>query len=329
MRYMSMLLNAATAVAVLVSMLSAASLSPVENLPLAVSWPLMRVPKWSHGALLTVQYHDTTNPLIWLLERHGQRAVPFTIPEARSMLIYDWDRGADGTIGISGSAADSDGRAATFVAWISADGTNSQVIRTSPYKPAMVAVAPDGTLWTVGSEFTTKSSGGIGTTLMPNVGVIRHFERSGKTLGSFVPQSTIQNPLSLSRSRNTLRASKDRIAWYSAEGRYIEISLDGSLVTDIPVQLPGGQSMNENTGFALADEGDAFLSAYSDPHGSGPSAQLLGIYILDRSVRAWKPVLQRSVGIAAQAAFGYIYGVDGRELVVQGNKLIKFYSIGD
>jgi hypothetical protein len=324
------LLKAAATLLVLASMLCATSLNFVEELPLKVSWENMRVPKWSHGALLTVQYHDTISPLIWVLDSLGSHVVPFTISGARWMHVYDWDCGLNGTLGISGSVADSDGRAATFVAWISADGSSSQVIRTSSYRPAMVAVAPDGTLWTVGAEFATNPSGGVSPTLVANAGVIRHFDRSGKTLAAFVPQSTIQKSVSLAQSRNTLRVSQDRIAWYSEEGRYVEISLAGSLLTDIPLALPSGQSMNTNTGFALTDAGDAFLSAQPPTlRNGGRPAEPLQIYILDRSARVWKPVLQPSSGAAAQSAFGYIYGVDGNKLVVRGANLIKFFTIGD
>jgi hypothetical protein len=324
-------INAATFIFVVASLLHGASLSYVEDIPLAASWPKMRVPKWSHGALLTVQNDDTTNPLIWVFEGRDHRAFPFVIPGARSMLIYDWDRGRDGTIGISGSTADSEGRAATFLAWISADGSNSQVIRTSPYRPAMVAVAPDGTLWTVGGEFATKPTGGMGPTLVPNVGVIRHFDRTGQTLESFVPQVTVKNPLSLLRSRNTFRASEDRIAWYSAEGRFVEISLAGRLLTDISVQLPTDRAMNDSTGFALTNDGEVFLSSqYSDGNGGGVVTRPVGVYILDRSTQAWKPVLQeQGSGIAAQSRLGYICGVDGRNLVIKGDTVIKFYHVSN
>src|SRR5258706_9679902 len=139
-------LVAIVAFAGVMSTLSAASLNHVEDLTITFQWSGLRVPKWTHGALITVQYHDTTNALIWAFERGGKRAVPFTIPAARSMLIYDWDRGVDGLFAVTGSATDADGRVTGFVASISADGAKSQVIRTELYGPAMVTVATDRTL---------------------------------------------------------------------------------------------------------------------------------------------------------------------------------------
>ena len=87
-----------TAIAI-VSTLAATSLTSVEDRPIAVEWPYMRLAKWNNGALINVEYDHTVNPLVWLFEGQVQQTVPFTIPGARSMEIYDWDRAADGTIG--------------------------------------------------------------------------------------------------------------------------------------------------------------------------------------------------------------------------------------
>ena len=114
--------------------------------------------------------------------------------------------------------------------------------------------------------------------------------------------------LTLSGSRNTLRASKDRIAWYSVDGRYVEISLSGSLLTDIAVDIPigDGKPLTNTISFALTDEGDAFLSV---PY-LVSSSEISRTYVLDRFAQAWKPV--QAVGQPPRTGTGYIYGVDGR-----------------
>jgi hypothetical protein len=312
-----------TAAAVLIPALSAASLTYVEEMGMPVSVPAMQMPKWTNGGLLTVQFKDPKYPLIWMLTRSGARSLPFSIPGADSTLIYDLDQRADGTIGISGSASDSEGRVAGYVAWISPNETSAQVVRTGLYRPAMVAIAPDGTMWTVGRELDTLTPP---VKLLPHVGVIRHFDRSGKTLDSFVPQSTVRTP-SLTLTRNTLRASKDRIAWYCVgDGRYVEISFSGNVLADIAVDVPidGGKPMSDNISFALTDEGDAFLSVpYLDPS----SKQFLyRMYLLNRSARVWDPVPLG--GQPPRNHTGYIFGADGRRLVVMSGKVVQFYAIG-
>jgi hypothetical protein len=209
-----------------------------------------------------------------------QHTVPFSIPGALSMLVYDEDHGVDGTLWISGSASDPGGRTTGFVAWISADNTNSLIIRTGPYRPTRIAVASDGTLCTVGSETIRTPS--------PNAAVIRHFDKSGHTLTSLIQQSTISRVANLERPFNSLQASKDRIAWYCADlvstGRYVEISLDGTLLTDISVRMPSSPLKYTMTGFAFNDQGDAFLSAIAKTVAQdGPASVQFGVYLLASS----------------------------------------------
>jgi hypothetical protein len=290
--------------------------------------PKMRMPKWTPGGLLTVQYEGTQYPSVWLLNPPGrERTLPFSIPEARSTFIYDYDQGAGGTIGISGSAVDSDGRLAGFVAWLSPNTGEVGIIRTGLYRPSMVTVGPDGTLWTVGKEIAAIA---LPPVPVPDASVIRHFDRSGKTLGSYVPQSTVKNPLlTLSGSTNTLRASHDRIAWFSVDGRYVEISLSGILLTDIKVDIPdAGKPIVEGISFALTDDGDAFLDV---PYLVSPASGVTPLrqswtFQLDRSERTWKPV--QIAGSPPPSGVGHIYGVDGKRLVVQKRKGLRFYATG-
>lgn len=327
----SIFVVAVAAVSGLASPLDAASLTFAEDTPLEGTWPDMRVPKWSNGATISVQYDESLNPVIWLLERQGPHAVPFTIPGAKNMQIFDLDRGIDGTIALSGAANDGEGRYSCFVAWISRDEATSNVIRTSLYTPNQVAVAPDGTLWTAGSEFM------IGSHLLkPESGVIRHFDRTGRTLGSFVSQSTIPQWNTLWNPFNQLRASKDRIVWYSPkEGRYVEISLTGQMLMDISIQSPG-EPESRVDGLAATDKGQVFVSAvwYSAPTaGSKERTGFRGIYSLDKSTQAWQPMLQRTftTGVKANPSasdFDSIYGVDDDRLVINSvQRRLMFYKI--
>jgi hypothetical protein len=309
-----------------VPVLSAASLTWVEDVPLSLLWKAMRIPKWSHGALIDIQYaNNEIHPLIWVAERHRTTyTVPFEIPGARSINVYDWDRTFDGrNIALAGSAIDAEGRGDFFIAWISSDGTHSVVSRTSSYIPRRLTVAPDGTLWTAGQD----SNG------PPDAGVFRHFDQTGKSIGAFVPRSSFSDPIILYDHTGLMRASKDRVAWYSPRGsRYIEISLQGVVLMDISVTTPKDSS--EGYGFGITDKGDAFLSSsqYVPPAGGQAGFQLWRISILDRSTATWKPVLERPVTKQTTADFGHIYGVDtdgnGDELVLTGDHSIKFYRLG-
>jgi hypothetical protein len=174
--------------------------------------------------------------------------------------------------------------------------------------------------------------------VIPGASVIRHFDRSGNVLGGFVPQSTILNPMSLSSPSSSLRASSDRTAWYSADGRYVEISAQGTVLTDINVPVPGSPSHDTITGFAITDSAQVFLSAsFALPQNVAPPGYQRSIYVLDRASRVWNPVLTRTGVIGAPAAptdvsasnFGRLCGVAGQVLVVLGGQFLKFYAIGN
>lgn len=321
------LLCSTAAIVLAVSALGA-SLTWMEDTPFPFSWKTMRIPKWSHGALIAVQNaNDATNPLIWIAERQRVYSLPFEIPGAGSINVYDWDRSFDGTrIALSGSAIDTDGRADFFVAWISSDGTNAVIRRTSRYIPRRIAIAADGTLWTAGQELNGP----------PDAGVFRHFDRTGKPLGAFVPRSSFPDPIVLYDHTGRMRAAKDRVVWYSPRGsRYMEISLQGAVLADISVKPPG-DAWN-GYGFGLTDRGDAFLSSlqYVPPEGGTGSVGTWKINILDKSTAEWKPVLQRSFVNKTSPApeFGHIYGVangvNGDTLVLTGDHTIRFYKLGN
>jgi hypothetical protein len=314
-------------IATLASIVSAAtSLAFSEYVQMDFSWSPKPVPKWSNGALIDVQDRHTTHPLVWILQRQGSSTVPFSISGAQSMNIYDWDRGTDGSVWLSGSAIDGNGSASSFVAWISPDQTTSNVIRTSLYRPGQIAIAPDGTLWTAGLELASTDA----SALNPTGGVIRHFDRTGNLLNSFVPQSTIQNASILLSPANQFRASGGFVAWYSPKGaRCVELSTSGATLMDIAVPVPGNPK-SQVGGLGLTPTGDLFVSA------TWPAAQAQGssgsysVFILSKSAAAWLPVLQRSTTLGARSQlgdFGHIYGVDGTSLVLHAFGGLNFYSI--
>lgn len=213
-----------------------------------------------------------------------------------------------------------------FVAWISPKDSAVQVLRTGLYRPAMVAVAPDGTLWTVGRELENLSRP---AKVLPQAGVLRHYDKSGKTLHLLVPQSTLRNP-SLTLSRNTLRASKDRVAWYEpGDGRYLEISFGGEVLTDVVAEMSQGEKggegapMTGDISFALTAEGDAFVSIpYIAPKAKHPVHKM---YSLDRPTRSWRAVNLPSAN--AQGPTGYIFGAEANQLVILSGKTVQFYSV--
>ena len=79
-------------VAAVGSILSAASLTHLEDIKWAISLPALQVPKWTRGGLLAVQFKDPKYLLIWMFSARGDKSLQFSVPGAESTLFYDCDR---------------------------------------------------------------------------------------------------------------------------------------------------------------------------------------------------------------------------------------------
>ncbi len=100
-------------------------------------------------------------------------------------------------------------------------------MRTAPYWPYMLSIAPDGTFWTLGCEMVNDKVSA--PELDPNAGVLRHFDREGKLLRSALPQAQFVNgsTISFRVSSGTIAATRNRVGWYGPRwgrgGEYVEI----------------------------------------------------------------------------------------------------------
>jgi hypothetical protein len=220
------------------------------------------------------------------------------------MLVEDAARHSDGTVAICGYAADRDGRLGNFLALVSPDGHATRVIRTDPYAPQMVTFAPDGTIWAQG--FVPTPRGGKD----PDTGIVRHFDGSGKLLGSFLPQSSVPGGTP-GAGYNTVAASSNRIGWHQGpQYGYFEVSFDGKLQQYAPVPAcAAGARASTFGGLAVTGSGDVFMSrdCLSENH----KAEL---FKLDRTQNTWKPV-QLPDGVRPALLGGY-----GDTLVLHGGE---------
>ncbi|MBM3775969.1 MAG: hypothetical protein FJW37_12535 [Acidobacteria bacterium] len=195
-------------------------------------------------------------------------------------------RGGDGSFALSGLAYSNDSKGGAFVAWISPDRQQQRVFRTAPYATRKIAVASDGTIWTIGRELTD------GEELNPGHDVVRRFDAEGNLLGSYLPKPSLmrdgsrQHPALLA----WLVSARGRVGLHSPLSReYIEFSLDPVVVSRFPgLPLePGGRL----SGLALCDDGGVYASIdRRDKSG----VKRWEVASLDRSARAWKPVEIRS-----------------------------------
>lgn len=145
--------------------------------------------KWSHGAFLFQNASGGGPPTFYTLDREGQLLSSATaaIPESAYVSVGTCDRWDDNSIVFIGQAWSAYGQPTPLIGLISSDGRTERVVRTAPYWPYMLSIAPDGTFWTLGYEMVNDKTSG--PELDPDAGVLRHFDRSGKLLGASGPQA--------------------------------------------------------------------------------------------------------------------------------------------
>jgi hypothetical protein len=201
------------------------TLSPAGSLPLPAEIRRGTHATWSGGALAFLQDNFWASPTIQVLDGDGKELskFSFTIPGTGLINVYDNSiaHGKDGSIALVGTAYSNDSKGALFVAWISPDHQRQTVIRTNPFFPRAVTIASDGTIWVAGDANEPKT---VKNDLSQKF--IRHYDNSGKLLGSFVSWSSLNWPTSFVAPTpvfySVLVSFKDRVGWYSpASGAYM------------------------------------------------------------------------------------------------------------
>jgi hypothetical protein len=276
--------------------------------------------KWSHGAFLYGEF-GTYPPAVYTLDREGNWISSATVraPNGAQVWSHDYDRGTDGSIVLSGQYS-SDQGAVPFIAWISADGKTQRLVPTTPYFPNMLSVAPDGTVWTIGHEminWDTKAPG-----LDPEAGVLRHFDATGKLLGSALPQSRFKTRHEQFRLASGLLVAKsDRLGWFAPReenGQYIEISTATMAVQSYP-GLPAPSRYDRADALALSDSGMVTLQIED----RSPLAR--ATYSFDRATSKWVPL--RVPAIGGYNCTPILTGTDGESLVFQYAQSVAFFRV--
>ncbi len=257
---------------------------------------------WSGGALLFVQNRFSGAPIFRILDRNGTQVSEFrfSIPGAALINIYDNSvaRGSDGALAIVGTAYSDNSRGSMFVAWVSPDGKQQTIMRTSPFFPAAVTVASDGTIWVAGHE--TKEQEQQRDYTRP---LIRRYDKTGKLLGSFIPWSTLGTaPHTLPFVGSVLLPLQDRVLWYAPRSHtYFEFSSDGSVIERFK-SAPHPEY--DLTFVAVCADGGVFASTRITSEGHQTN---WGIFTLDRQRREWSLIPRNE-------KWGRLLGCDGTQL---------------
>ena len=285
-----------------------------------------RPPRWRDGAMVLIDTRAGAQVGIAVFVGQERSYLTFSVPGASHITVRGFNRGADGTVALCGSLTDAEGRAGSYVGWISSSGQEAHVIRTSPFVAGRVALAADGSIWAQGSEIRPRAPGEaprqtLGEALKGDAAVFRQFSKSGKLLRAVVPQSEIIDPAALTNTVSSVfKAVGDRVMWYSSVARqHISIAADGEVVTTNDLPLPNKEELSGGT---FGAQGELFASSQN---GSTWSMSRL-----DLSGKNWISMASGSVSYRATSVHRpTLLGTDGDYLVVNGRDShhVQFFRI--
>jgi hypothetical protein len=256
------------------------------------------LPRWAGKYYVEVQDIESKAPLFNLTDSagHNERVV-FQLPDTPYIYALGYNVGTDGSIAVIGNAPEGKNSDAEFIAWISPDRKRQTVVQAYPFVPEAVAVAADGTIWSVISG-----------------NVIRRYDTSGKLLSSLAVVGLRCPPPDTpgDASRNSrLEASQDRVGWFTSADQYLEFSLDGKEIGRFEGPPGwGSPAIDPNLThwyhqFALSADNQPVIS------GRTRDGRTLRIVAFDRNAQVWKPV-----SLPGENADRVILlGFDGTELV--------------
>ncbi len=267
---------------------------------------------WNGGRLLGWESNRTATPIICTDTWNGHRdSFAFSIPSA-GMISFAWIAGAnDGTLAVVGTAYMDDGKAATFVARVSADRRSQTITRVWPYCPRKVVVAPDGVIWTVGWVKDVEKD-----SIAAN-NVIRRYDSSGSELATATVHLVGRGLGDDSVSLSHLGSSDDRVAWLTNQNEYLEFALDGKEILRMNGPRNGDDVVAGASAMALGSD-NAVLVAVQRKN-------LLIVTRLDRETRRWMPVSTKGAGLPPWAR---LMGIDrGQILVSEQAKSLRAYEL--
>lgn len=270
-----------------------------------------RMPQWIGGALVNFVSNPSASPVLLSFDEEGKQlqTLSFTVPGSEKVNLFDIARGPNGAMVVCGTAYDKTGRGAGFFAVLAASG-EATIVRLHPYYPFRIAAASDGTIWVAGVEIINGKQTGPG--INPADGVVRHFDASGKQLGSFVPMSSLSVPYMAEYGR--IRAANDRIGWYTGPiagpgSLYYEILSDGTVFKYPSISLNKTERV---TGLALTDDGATYVTTFDN------IAKVNRLLSTTASTRQWK-----TESLPDRLAKAFLYGAQGNRLVFNSRDRLK------
>ena len=276
--------------------------------------------RWDKSYLVTFGFNGTpdassSKPSIIAYDRTGNvfREATVWLNNSERVSVGDAAVTKNGKLVVTGSALDSKGVIADFVASIGDDGHLDKVIRTSPFLPVYVASCDaEGTVWIYGKERYVPDRG------IPNVLRLRNYSFEKGELAAMLEISGSDPGWTLTGGKYadqiSLRCNSQTVVLYNAAtGEYINYEVKTKNLRTIKVG-PLDPAKVHITGFALTESGDVFASLFYRsklPRMSG----LFKLTLDGKGGAYWVPISATVGPYLPGGQIERLLGTDGTDLV--------------
>ena len=271
---------------------------PVRELTTqAVLGPRSIVPVFRHGYLVTFPPGAQSGAEVSLIKYGFSAWAPngslayqksIEVPDGSQPVVEDVDFNPDGSAVVAATASGNESKFISGLLLLDRTGGETGFTSTGTYLPGHLAIAPDGSVWTLGWQRNRE-----------DYKIVRQFSAEGKELKALLPRSLFPRPGLEPGSPGAgaqIAVTGDRVDVLALSGEtsetmeLVELDWDGNVLYRIRT---GGQIAR----MAITDDGRVFLSGLSGD-----------LYKLDRAARTWKLVWK------AEPLF---MGADGKDLVFE------------
>jgi len=209
------------------------------------------------------------------------------VPNSSQPVVRDMDFNVDGTAVVAAGAIGDHSTFLSGLLFLERTGQQTQFASTGSYSPGRLAIAPDGSIWTLGWQNGRE-----------DYRIVRQFSADGKELNALLPRFSFPAGLQPGSGLGTqIAVTRDRVDVVAHSGEagfeWVELDRNGNILDRIRL----GDLHIYPMRLAMTDDDRVFLS------GEGGD-----LYELDRAARTWKLIWQKGP---------MFMGIDGNDLVVE------------
>ena len=227
---------------------------------------------WDKGYLITLGLHGTleaspSTAALIVYDREGQiaREPVIWIEGAKMVTVGSAAINQSGKLVVTAGALDAKGGIATFIGEVGADDRLRNIIRITPFAPAYVCVAGDGTVWSYGMDRDEHLNGVQGSLRL------RHYSFEKGQLEALLDVTKLPDYETNREAWRTthfapnevdLRCNSKTVVLYNSKsGDLLEFDLQQNKMTVTKMPLPPDHCPAFCiSGFALTESGEIFAS---------------------------------------------------------------------